>query len=56
MDDERTTKVGAAVYDICEYLADLADDGRLDTGFGPIHQTAIYHPVQVLDRAYATNS
>jgi glycerol-3-phosphate dehydrogenase subunit C len=43
MADERTTKVSAAVYDICEYLLELADDGRLDTGFGPIRATALYH-------------
>jgi glycerol-3-phosphate dehydrogenase subunit C len=43
MEDETTTKVAVAVYDICEYLAELADDGRLDTGFAPIEATAIYH-------------
>jgi glycerol-3-phosphate dehydrogenase subunit C len=43
MADERTTKVSRAVYDICEYLADLADDGQLDTSFSPLPATAIYH-------------
>jgi glycerol-3-phosphate dehydrogenase subunit C len=44
MEDERTTKVSLAVYDICEYLAELADDGRLDTDLAPVEATAIYHP------------
>jgi glycerol-3-phosphate dehydrogenase subunit C len=44
MDDEHTAKVSQAVYDICEYLAGLADDGQLDTSFNPLPATAIYHP------------
>jgi hypothetical protein len=40
--DQRTTAVSAAVYDICEYLVELADDDRLDTDFGPVEATAIY--------------
>jgi glycerol-3-phosphate dehydrogenase subunit C len=43
LDDEGTATVSAAVYDICEYLVELADDGRLDTDFGPVEETAIYH-------------
>jgi hypothetical protein len=42
MEDQRTTAVSAAVYDICEYLVELADDDRLDTDFGPVEATAIY--------------
>ncbi len=44
MADERTAKVSRAVYDICEYLAGLADDGQLDTSFNPLPAKAIYHP------------
>jgi glycerol-3-phosphate dehydrogenase subunit C len=44
MEDERTARVSRAVYDICEYLADLADDGELDTAFRPLRARAIYHP------------
>ena len=44
LDDPVSTKVSKAVYDICEYLAELADEGDLDTGFGPVEATAIYHP------------
>jgi len=44
MEDERTATVSRAVYDICEYLADLADEGALDTSFRPLRARAIYHP------------
>jgi glycerol-3-phosphate dehydrogenase subunit C len=44
MEDERTATVSRAVYDICEYLADLADEGALDTSFQPLRARAIYHP------------
>jgi glycerol-3-phosphate dehydrogenase subunit C len=44
MEDERTANVSRAVYDICEYLADLADEGALDTSFRPLSAKAIYHP------------
>jgi glycerol-3-phosphate dehydrogenase subunit C len=44
MEDERTANVSRAVYDICEYLADLADEGALDTSFRPLSARAIYHP------------
>lgn len=42
--DERTTAVSRAVYDICEYLLERHADGDLDTGFGPLRATAVYHP------------
>jgi glycerol-3-phosphate dehydrogenase subunit C len=42
--DEQTEAVGRAVYDICEYLLELADDGRLDTSFSAIEAKALYHP------------
>ncbi|HYT25003.1 MAG TPA: heterodisulfide reductase-related iron-sulfur binding cluster, partial [Actinomycetota bacterium] len=44
MEDERTTAVSRAVYDICEYLLELHDDGELDTGLGEIRARAVYHP------------
>jgi glycerol-3-phosphate dehydrogenase subunit C len=44
MEDERTANVSRAVYDICEYLAGLADEGALDTSFRPLRARAIYHP------------
>jgi len=42
--DGPTEAVGRAVYDVCEYLAELAADGRLDTGFAPLRAKALYHP------------
>jgi glycerol-3-phosphate dehydrogenase subunit C len=44
MEDGRTAAVSRAVHDICEYLADLADEGALDTAFQPLRAKAIYHP------------
>ena len=44
MEDERTTEVSLAVYDLCEYLVELHDEGALDTGFGEVRARAIYHP------------
>jgi len=44
MDDERTTEVSKAVYDICEYLVELLDEGELDTRLGEIKARALYHP------------
>jgi glycerol-3-phosphate dehydrogenase subunit C len=44
MADERTAKVSRAVYDICEYLAGLADESQLDTSFNPLPAKTIYHP------------
>lgn len=44
MDDERTTEVSRAVYDVCEYLVELHDEGELDTRLGEIRARAVYHP------------
>ena len=42
-DDEDLRDVGRATYDICEYLRDLLDEGRLDTNFRPVELTVAYH-------------
>jgi glycerol-3-phosphate dehydrogenase subunit C len=42
--DEGTETVSRAVYDICEYLLELDDDGRLDRRFAAIEAKALYHP------------
>ena len=44
MDDPATQAVSRAVYDICEYLLDLADQGDLDRSFAPLRARAVYHP------------
>jgi glycerol-3-phosphate dehydrogenase subunit C len=44
MEDERTEAVSRAVYDICEYLVSLADEGVLNTSFRPVNAKVIYHP------------
>jgi glycerol-3-phosphate dehydrogenase subunit C len=44
LDDADTRAVSQAVYDICEYLAGLDDDGALDRSFAPIPARALYHP------------
>jgi glycerol-3-phosphate dehydrogenase subunit C len=44
MDDSATQAVSRAVYDICEYLLDLADQGDLDLSFAPLRARAVYHP------------
>ena len=44
MEDPDTTAVSRAVYDICEFLLDLHDRGRLDTRFGHLRARALYHP------------
>ena len=44
LDDEATRTVSQAVYDICEYLAGLDDDGELDRSFRPVPARAVYHP------------
>jgi len=44
MEDADATTVSHAVYDICEFLLELHDQGELDTGFGRIDQLAVYHP------------
>ena len=42
-DDQDLRDVGRATYDICEYLRDLHDEGRLDTNFRPVELTVAYH-------------
>jgi glycerol-3-phosphate dehydrogenase subunit C len=44
MDDPATTQVSLAVYDVCEFLAEQADNGELDQRLGRIDARAIYHP------------
>jgi glycerol-3-phosphate dehydrogenase subunit C len=44
MDDDATRAVSSAVYDICEYLLELADDDALDRSFAPLEARAVYHP------------
>jgi glycerol-3-phosphate dehydrogenase subunit C len=44
MDDAATQAVSKAVYDICEYLLELADEGALDRSFAPLRARALYHP------------
>ena len=44
LDDADTRAVSQAVYDICEYLVGLDDDGSLNRSFAPIRARALYHP------------
>ena len=44
MDDDATQAVSGAVYDVCEYLLELADDDALDRSFAPLEARAVYHP------------
>jgi glycerol-3-phosphate dehydrogenase subunit C len=44
LDDADTRAVSRAVYDICEYLVGLDDDGALDRSFAPIQARTLYHP------------
>jgi glycerol-3-phosphate dehydrogenase subunit C len=44
LDDPATQAVSRAVYDICEYLLQLADDDALDRSFAPLPAKAVYHP------------
>jgi glycerol-3-phosphate dehydrogenase subunit C len=44
MDDDATRAVSRAVYDICEYLLELADEDALDRSFAPLPAKAVYHP------------
>jgi glycerol-3-phosphate dehydrogenase subunit C len=44
LDDPATQAVSKAVYDICEYLLELADQGDLDLSFAPLRARAVYHP------------
>ena len=41
--DDDTTVVANATWDICEFLLDLHDQGKLDTGFGRLDQELPYH-------------
>jgi glycerol-3-phosphate dehydrogenase subunit C len=43
LDDADAKAVSEATWDICELLVDLHDEGRLDTGFGPIDESLPYH-------------
>jgi glycerol-3-phosphate dehydrogenase subunit C len=43
LDDDDARVVAQATWDICEFLVDLHDQGRLDTGFGRIDATLPYH-------------
>ena len=44
LDDADTRSVSRAVYDICEYLVGLDDDGSLNRSLAPIRARALYHP------------
>jgi glycerol-3-phosphate dehydrogenase subunit C len=41
--DEDTMAVAHATWDICEFLLDLHEHGRLDTGFGALDEDLPYH-------------
>jgi glycerol-3-phosphate dehydrogenase subunit C len=41
--DEDTKAVAHATWDICEFLLDLHEHGRLDTGFGALDEDLPYH-------------
>lgn len=43
MDDADARAVAQATWDICEFLMDLHDEGRLDTRFGRLDETLPYH-------------
>jgi glycerol-3-phosphate dehydrogenase subunit C len=43
IDDEDARAVAQSTWDICEFLVDLHDDGRLDTRFGRLDETLPYH-------------
>jgi glycerol-3-phosphate dehydrogenase subunit C len=43
LDDDDARVVAEATWDICEFLVDLHDQGRLDTDFGRIDATLPYH-------------
>ena len=44
LDDADTKAVSQAVYDICEYLVGLDEDGQLNRNLAPIPARALYHP------------
>jgi glycerol-3-phosphate dehydrogenase subunit C len=41
--DDDATVVAGATWDICEFLLDLHDQGKLDTSFGPLDKDLPYH-------------
>jgi len=41
--DDDARVVAGATWDICEFLADLHEQGRLDTGFGRLDEELPYH-------------
>jgi glycerol-3-phosphate dehydrogenase subunit C len=41
--DDDARAVSAATWDICEFLLDLHEQGRLDTGFGRLDEELPYH-------------
>jgi len=43
MRDEDTLAVAHATWDICEFLLDLHEEGRLDTSFGTLDEDLPYH-------------
>lgn len=43
LDDDDARAVAEATWDICEFLLDLHDQGRLDTRFGELTETLPYH-------------
>ena len=43
LDDEAARVVAEATWDISEFLRELADTGRLDTGFGRLDEELPYH-------------
>ena len=43
IDDDDARAVAEATWDICEFLLDLHEEGRLDTGFGRLDETLPYH-------------
>ena len=43
LDDPDARAVAEATWDICEFLLDVHEDGRLDTGFGRLERELPYH-------------
>jgi glycerol-3-phosphate dehydrogenase subunit C len=43
IDDEDARAVAQSTWDICEFLVELHDEGRLDTRFGRLDETLPYH-------------
>jgi glycerol-3-phosphate dehydrogenase subunit C len=44
LEDDASRAVGLAVYDICEYLVALDEEGELDRSLRPLRARAVYHP------------